>query len=201
MDAGRKMKIIPEGLRSNSHYLIILLVFYLFSLLLTPLGIFSPSISSDDHKGYYSIIRIDPGDDTRIHAYLRSMVIDGDIDFFNERGLWNRFELTPAGYTFDFMYAIGSALLWLPFFLAGHIIAHIYSWLGYPVSTDGFSFPYLVMTGIGSATYLFAGVVICYDLLNNFFLQINSPDYSDCCVLRHPSTLLRLYKIQNGPCQ
>ena len=157
---------IHKWISHNFHYSISLLIFFLFFLLLTPLGVFSNWINPSDHTGYYSITRIDLGDDTRIHAYLRSMVIDGDIDFFNEKGLWNRFELTPTGYSADFMYAIGSAILWLPFFLMGHLIAHIYSWLGYPVTTDGYSFPYLVMTGIGSATYLFLGVILCYDLFD-----------------------------------
>ena len=165
------MRVMLKWFHSNNHYIIILLVFFLFSLLLTPLGVFGTLISPSEHKGYYSITRIDPGDDTRIHAYLRSMVIDGDIDFFNEKGLWNRFELTPTGYSLGFMYAIGSTLLWLPFFLIGHCIAHLCSWLGYPITTDGFSFPYLVMTGIGSATYLFIGVILCYDLLSSFFTK------------------------------
>jgi len=154
---------------SNSHYIVILATFFLFSLLLTPLGTFSDWVSANDHTGYYSIVQIDPGDDSRIHSYLRSMVIDGDIDFYNEKGLWNRFDVTSTGYSLGFMYAIGSSILWLPFFLTGHLIAHIYSWFGYPVSTDGYSFPYLVMTGIGSATYLFLGLLICYDLLRKFF--------------------------------
>ena len=97
------------------------------------------------------------------------MVIDGDIDFFNEKGLFSRFNLTPTGNSFNKMYAVGSALLWLPFFLVGHVIAYIYLWLGYPVATDGYSFPYLVMTGIGSATYLFLGVILLYDILRNYF--------------------------------
>lgn len=161
--------MMPKWIRDNSHHIIFLLVFFLFFLLLTPLGVFSDWINPGDHTGYYSITRIDPGDDTRIHAYLRSLIIDGDIDFFNEKGLWNRFDVTSTGYSLGFMYAIGSCILWLPFFLAGHLIAHVYSWFGYPVSTDGYSFPYLVMTGIGSATYLFLGLIICYDLLSKFF--------------------------------
>ncbi len=157
--------------REHSHLSISALLFILFFLLLTPLGEFSSWIGPNDHTGYYSITRIDPGDDTRIHAYLRSMVIDYDIDFFNEKGLWNRFDLTPTGYIFNFMYSIGSAILWLPFFLVGHLIAHFYSLLGYPVTTDGYSFPYLVMTGIGSAIYVFLGIILCYDLLKNFFSE------------------------------
>ncbi len=157
--------------REHSHLSISALLFILFFLLLTPLGEFSSWIGPNDHTGYYSITRIDPGDDTRIHAYLRSMVIDNDIDFFNEKGLWNKFDLTPTGYIFNFMYSIGSAILWLPFFLVGHLIAHFYSLLGYPVTTDGYSFPYLVMTGIGSAIYVFLGIILCYDLLKNFFSE------------------------------
>ncbi|MDP6625826.1 MAG: hypothetical protein QGG87_05160, partial [Nitrospinota bacterium] len=156
-------------IRDNSHYITILLVFFLFFLLLTPLGTFSNWIAASDHTGYYSITRIDPADDARIYAFLRSSVIDGDIDFFNEKGLFSRFNLTPTGNSFNKMYAIGSALLWLPFFLVGHIIAHVYLSLGYPVITDGYSFPYLAMTGIGSATYLFLGIIILYDFLRNYF--------------------------------
>ncbi len=138
---------MDKWIHDNSHYLISLLIFFLFFLLLTPLGVFS----------------------NWIHAFLRSMVIDGDIDFFNEKGLFSRFNLTPTGNSFNKMYAVGSALLWLPFFLVGHVIAYIYLWLGYPVATDGYSFPYLVMTGIGSATYLFLGVILLYDILRNYF--------------------------------
>ncbi len=156
-------------IRDNSHYITLLLVFFLFFLLLTPLGAFSSWIAASDHTGYYSITRIDPADDARIYAFLRSSVIDGDIDFFNEKGLFSRFNLTPTGNSFNKMYAIGSALLWLPFFLVGHIIAHVYLSLGYPVITDGYSFPYLAMTGIGSATYLFLGIIILYDFLRNYF--------------------------------
>ena len=162
-------KTIPEWFHRNRYYLAILLIFYLFTLLLVPLGAFNTWISPDDHKGYYSITRIDPGDDTRIHAYLRSMVIDGDIDFFNEKGYIERFKLTPTGYVFSYTYAIGSAILWLPFFLIGHLIACIYSWLGYPFTTDGYSQPYLVMTAIGSASYFFMGLILLYDLLCEHF--------------------------------
>jgi len=138
------MRNIFEWFHNNIHYIGILFIFYLFSLLLTPLGVFNTWISPSDHRGYYSITRIDPGDDTRIHAYLRSMVIDGDIDFFNEKGYWTRFVLTPMGYTHSFTYSIGSAILWLPFFLMGHLIAYMYSWLGYTFTTDGYSQPYCV---------------------------------------------------------
>ena len=163
------MRNIFEWFHNNIHYIGILFIFYLFSLLLTPLGVFNTWISPSDHRGYYSITRIDPGDDTRIHAYLRSMVIDGDIDFFNEKGYWTRFVLTPMGYTHSFTYSIGSAILWLPFFLMGHLIAYMYSWLGYNFTTDGYSQPYYVMTAIGSASYFFIGLVLLYDLLCNHF--------------------------------
>lgn len=163
------MRNISEWFHNNIHYIGILFIFYLFSLLLTPLGVFNTWISPSDHRGYYSITRIDPGDDTRIHAYLRSMVIDGDIDFFNEKGYWTRFQLTPTGYAHSFTYSIGSAILWLPFFLIGHLIAYMYSWLGYTFTTDGYSQPYYVMTAIGSASYFFVGLMLLYDLLSNHF--------------------------------
>ena len=56
-------------------------VFLLFCLLLTPLGNFNNWIPPNTHSGFYSLNKIDPGDDTGYYAYLRSGVIDKDLDF------------------------------------------------------------------------------------------------------------------------
>ena len=61
-------------------------------------------------------------------AYIRSLVFDGDIYFGNEFDLlevqraWNH--LSETGYTIN-MFAIGSSMLWAPFFGIGHITAYL----------------------------------------------------------------------------
>jgi len=157
-------------LQPNGSYLIILLIFYFSFLLLTPLGTFSTWIDPREHTGYYSITRIDPADDTGYYAYLRSAFFDHDIDFFNEKGYYYFDTITPAGYSRNH-WDIGSAILWIPFFLIGHAIALIYSYLGYQVSVDGYSFPYYVLTGIGSSLCVFLGLILNFSLLKNYFSE------------------------------
>ncbi|MCK5849734.1 MAG: hypothetical protein KAH23_02370 [Kiritimatiellae bacterium] len=149
--------------------IVLLVIFYIIALLLIPLGRFSEWIPPQAHSGYYSITQIDPADDTRLHSYVRSMFIDGDIDFFNEIGYIFRFRTTPTGYTYNRTYSLGSAILWLPFFLVGHLLTLFSNALGLSFSPNGYSPPYLIMTGIGSACYVFAGLLLLYDLLRDYF--------------------------------
>ena len=60
--------------------------------------------------------------------YVRSMVIDGDLDFENElRHFYPDRSLdrlrTATGRVSN-IYAAGSGLLWAPFFLLAHVLAH-----------------------------------------------------------------------------
>jgi|GEM_PF-1382193 len=143
-------------------------VFIIFFLLLTPLGLFSKAIPSDWHTGYYSIAKMDSADDTGYYSYLRSAFFDGDIDFFNEQNFYYRNKISPTGYSHNH-WAVGSAILWFPFFIMGHLVALTYKWLGYAVQADGYSFPYIVITGIGSMLYVLCGLYLCYRLLRKFF--------------------------------
>jgi tetratricopeptide (TPR) repeat protein len=163
-----KNNALSAFLLKNSSYLVILVIFYLAFLLLTPLGTFSPWIAPSDHTGYYSITRIDAGDDAAYYSYLRSAFFDHDIDFFNEKGYYHFDTITPTGYSINY-WSIGSAVLWSPFFLLGHAVALIYNFLGYQVSVDGYSFPYHVLTGIGSGLCVFLGLVLTFSLLKNYF--------------------------------
>ena len=155
-------------LQRNGSYLIILLIFYFSFLLLTPLGTFSKWINPREHTGYYSITRIDPGDDSGYYASLRSAFFDHDIDFFNEKGYYHFDSITSTGYSINY-WSIGSAILWIPFFLIGHAFALIYNVLGYEVSIDGYSFPYHALTGIGSSLCVFLGLILNFSLLKNYF--------------------------------
>lgn len=143
-------------------------VFYLFFLLLTPLGLFNDWIPPAMQKGYYSVAQIDPGDDTGYYAYLRSGFFDGDFDFINEGNYAHVERFTPTGYVFN-NWQVGQSILFLPFFLLGHLAALIYNKLGHAVSVDGYSAPYYLATALASQTYLFAGLLFLFNILRERF--------------------------------
>jgi tetratricopeptide (TPR) repeat protein len=142
-------------------------IFFFTFLWLTPLGIFNSWVPPNSHTGFYSVTTIDAGDDTGYYAFLRSTLIDGDLDFFNELGYAHAGKINSTGYVFN-NWQMGQAILFLPFFLIGHALAHLYQSLGYPVTTDGYSAPYYLFTAIASATYLFAGLIFVYRTLRLF---------------------------------
>ncbi|MEK9628149.1 MAG: tetratricopeptide repeat protein [Nitrospinota bacterium] len=142
-------------------------IFIFTFLLLTPLGVFNSWVPPNIHKGYYSVTTIDAGDDSGYYAFLRSTLIDGDLDFFNERNYAHAEKINPTGYVFN-NWQMGQAILFLPFFLIGHALAHFYQSLGYPVSTDGYSAPYYISTAVASGTYLFAGLFFVYRTLRMY---------------------------------
>ncbi len=111
---------------------------------------------------------MDFGDDQGYYAYLRSGFIDGDFDFINEDHFWHFDQVMDTGYTANFWF-LGPGIIWLPFFLLGHGIAWVYQALGYPVSLDGYSFPYTSLTFLGSALEVFLALLICHKLLNKYY--------------------------------
>ena len=141
-------------------------LFFTF-LLLTPLGIFNDWISPDTHKGYYAVTTIDAGDDTGYYAFLRSVFFDGDLDFFNELNYAHSEKFMPTGYVFN-NWQMGQALLFLPFFIVGHLLALLYQGLGYPISVGGYSAPYYISTAVASVTFLFAGLALVFKTLHSF---------------------------------
>jgi hypothetical protein len=137
---------------TQRNYLILGGTLFLAFLLLTPLGTFNNWVSPDIHKGYYSVATIDGGDDTGYYAFLRSIFFDGDLDFFNELRYAHSEKLMPTGYVFN-NWQMGQALLFLPFFIVGHLLALLYQGLGYPISVDGYSAPYYLATAVASVTF------------------------------------------------
>ncbi len=106
-----------------------------------------PVVHGTDGAGYYS--------------YLRSAVIDGDLDLANEYEYFS--ERYPyIGVRTDAKtgkvvnpYTIGTAILWAPFFLLAHATTLL---LGRP--PDGYTSLYPVLTMLGSAFYAAAGVML-----------------------------------------
>jgi hypothetical protein len=101
-------------------------------------------------------------DPVAYYAWLRSAVIDGDLevsDEFTRLGFMGERERAPTGYTYN-EWSVGPALLWAPFFLLAHLGVHVLSLLGGSVPADGYAAPYLWASGLGSALYALIGLLL-----------------------------------------
>lgn len=123
----------------------------------------NPHIIFSDGVGYFS--------------YFHSLLFDRDLDFRNEyeRLLsyspevlesWLRDSL-PDGRPRN-IYAVGPAVFWAPFYLAGHAAALLRPGeSGWPA--DGLSFPYQLAVVLGSFLYGLAGTLLLERLLRSRF--------------------------------
>lgn len=116
------------------------------------------------------------GDGNGYYAYLPSTVIDGDLDFenqfrrgdrlfrelyFDETGALRPSMQSPTGHVVN-QWAVGPALLWLPFFLAAHLLVGLMSLLSEAVSADGYAAPYRWFCAVGTALYGWLAVALGY---------------------------------------
>src|SRR3954451_11403296 len=98
------------------------------------------------------------------YAYLRSIAFDHDVNFLNDYkmlGLGEKtylFQPTRTGHA-ESAWTIGPAIVWSPFFAAGHVIASNLHRRGADVATDGTSFPYRQAVCVAS---LFYGLLGCW---------------------------------------
>ena len=102
-------------------------------------------------------------------AYLRSIAFDRDVDFTNDYkllGLGDKehlFEPTPTGHA-QSAWTVGPAIVWAPFFAAGHAVATQLSRSDPNVSTNGVSFPYRQAVCIAGLFYGLLGCWFCFRL-------------------------------------
>ena len=122
---------------------------------------FSPEITSDG-VGYY--------------AYVRSALIDGDLNFTNEFDpQQSPFSHTPLvlpaprpGYVVN-SWSVGPALYWTPFWLVGHAIATVGRQLDLGWRADGYDPPYIVLIALASALAGLATMLGCFKILTRWF--------------------------------
>lgn len=121
--------------------------------------------------------RLIVGDGIYYYVYLRSAVLDGDLDFTNDYTLYQQFNNEdpvkkremledhktpfdkPANY-----FSVGPALLWAPAFIVTHIFVRL---LGLP--SDGFSYLYEAPLLFLSILYGFIGVLLIYRVAADLF--------------------------------
>ena len=116
------------------------------------------------------------GDGVMYYAYLRSAILDGDLEFANDYRFGDEKSTvvmagigrTGTGKTRN-LFGIGASILWLPFFLIGHLAAKIACLAGYELAMDGYTLPYRAAVCFGSALYGFAALLLCFRIASKYF--------------------------------
>ena len=107
-------------------------------------------------------------------AYMRSLAFDRDVNFTNDYrllGLGDKphlFQPTPTGYA-QSAWTIGPAIVWAPFFGAGHVVATRLSRDDPNVSANGISFPYRQAVCIAGLFYGLLGCWFCVRVTARLF--------------------------------
>jgi hypothetical protein len=122
------------------------------------------------------------GDGNGYYAYVRSVVIDGDLRFENEYrrgdpafvasvigpdGRVSANLIAGNGYVRN-QWAVGPSILWTPFFLLGHGVAWSLNAVGWPVPADGYSPPYRWLCAVATAAYAFVGLALAWATAKQF---------------------------------
>jgi hypothetical protein len=153
---GRRWKRWARWL--GEHAAVVLLVVFLLTMLTS----FFPHIEADGIEYY---------------AYLRSLAFDGDLHFANELSLDTPFphipyglgaQKTATGYEPNYA-SVGPAIVWIPFFAVGHLLALGGNALGLPWSLDGYSEPYVVLICFGSTLSALVTLLLGYDLVRRLY--------------------------------
>jgi hypothetical protein len=130
--------------------------------------LFKPWVHGIDGAGYY--------------AWVRSAVIDRDLDTYNEfqhyeatqdeelqSTTWrNFFRRTETG-LWSNHYPVGSAVLWSPFFLLAHALTRSLNLAGYSIAPDGYSSLYVAFSTFGSTVAAFVGLVLVYRIARELY--------------------------------
>jgi len=111
------------------------------------------------------------------YAYLRSMAFDRDFNFTNDYtllGLQDHPQLFQPTRTKHAQSAasIGPAILWAPFFGAGHVVARSLNARHPEIDAQGISFPYRQAVCVAGLFYGLAGCWFCFQIARRYFAAI-----------------------------
>ena len=150
-------------------YIAIMLVYFAGFLFITSLGKFAPK---SPPARSFSLINISPVDDTTYYMVGKSLLVDGDLDYKDER-------LNPkllkslnalANPSVGERAPIGPSLLWSPYTALGHLSTKILNrHFGAEFREDGYSKVQLAMTTLGSSMYGLLGLFIGFYILRLYF--------------------------------
>lgn len=104
------------------------------------------------------------GDGIYYYAWLRSAMVDGDINFANDYAALGAGQLLTAKGLPGNIYSVGPALLWSAQFLLTHRL----------VTSDGFSLPYQLTIGLTGVFFALLGLLLLYRTLAKFFSKVTA---------------------------
>jgi hypothetical protein len=123
------------------------------------------------------------GDGVGYYAYLRSALIDQDLNFekdylagnksFTMSHLDAQGRLLPELYTktghVENHFTVGPAILWAPVMVPVHFAVLLLDRLGAHIAADGYSRPYLVAMGLTTAFYGFLSLLLAFWITKKYF--------------------------------
>jgi hypothetical protein len=136
-------------------------------------------------------------DGVHYYAYLPALLIAHDLSPANqsspmppatESGVHSANRKAPG----PTAYAVGCAVLWLPFWLIGHWIAAALNVAGFAIARDGIGYVYQIPVLLGSLSYGFAGILLVYRACCRYFSRSGS---ATAAILIWLSTNLIYYMI------
>ncbi len=130
--------------------------------------------------------RVAASDEIEYFSYLPSLWFDGDLNFRNEYQYFcnldpqdctrSRFRetfldlKTPTGLQINFG-PIGTAVLWLPFYLAAHFLALGWQNVNPAWAANGFSAPYIYAVCGASVFYGWCGTYLSYRIARHYYSE------------------------------
>ena len=122
------------------------------------------------------------GDGVGYYSYVRSLLIDGDLNFENEWRAGNTTFILPkldeqvrlrqdvftATGRVDNHFSVGPAILWAPFLILVHLAVFALNAMGAAVPADGYSAPYVWTMGFATALYGFLGLCLAFALAREY---------------------------------
>ncbi|MCC6155412.1 MAG: glycosyltransferase family 39 protein, partial [Candidatus Hydrogenedentes bacterium] len=114
-------------------------------------------------------------DEPQYYAYLHSWFFDHDLNFENELkripGAWELMsEAHPERPEYN-VAPIGTPLIWMPVYLAAHVVLLALHALGESVPVDGISTPYAFACAFGSSVCVWLGMLMIYATLKRWFSE------------------------------
>src|ERR1700686_1046537 len=125
------------------------------------------------------------GDGVGYYAYLRSPLIDHDLNFENDYLAGNKSFVTSRvdaqGHLLREMYtktgrvenhfSVGPAILWAPVLVAVHLAVILVDRFGAQIAANGYSRPYVLAMGLTTAFYGFLSLFLAFRMAQKYFEQ------------------------------
>lgn len=114
------------------------------------------------------------GDARYYYSYVRSFVMDRDLNFENEYKYFKAYETNYYDGKLINKFSFGAPLLWLPWFVIAHVLVVLLNLFGFVFLADGYSFVYQFVVGFGCVVYGVLGLFFSYLVLRRWFDEMIS---------------------------